>query len=145
MAERRMFAKTIIDSDAFIDMPLSTQALYFHLSMRADDDGFINNPKKIQRMWFFGVVDFDSDKELRVEMHDNWLPLFSEVGSSYYKQIEVSPTDKELNILSDEKVKMDIVLISHDALIGNAKARNDTFLSLLKNSIKEFSVSISDT
>lgn len=44
-----MFAKTIIDSDAFLDMPLSAQALYFHLSMRADDDGFINNPKKIQR------------------------------------------------------------------------------------------------
>ena len=50
MAERRMFAKTIIDSDAFLDMPLSTQALYFHLSMRADDDGFINNPRKIQRV-----------------------------------------------------------------------------------------------
>ena len=57
MAERRMFAKTIIDSDAFIDMPLSTQALYFHLSMRADDDGFINNPKKIQRM--IGASDDD--------------------------------------------------------------------------------------
>lgn len=50
MAERRMFAKTIIDSDAFLDMPLSSQALYFHLSMRADDDGFINNPRKVQRM-----------------------------------------------------------------------------------------------
>ena len=50
MADRRMFAKTIIDSDAFLDMPLSSQALYFHLSMRADDEGFINNPKKIQRM-----------------------------------------------------------------------------------------------
>ena len=50
MAERRMFAKTIIDSDAFLDMPLSTQCLYFHLNMRADDDGFINNPKKIMRM-----------------------------------------------------------------------------------------------
>lgn len=50
MAERRMFAKTIIDSDLFLDMPSSTQCLYFHLSMRADDDGFINNPKKIQRM-----------------------------------------------------------------------------------------------
>ena len=50
MAERRMFAKTIIDSDSFLEMPLSTQALYFHLSMRADDDGFINNPKKILRM-----------------------------------------------------------------------------------------------
>ena len=45
-----MFAKTIVDSDAFLDMPLSTQSLYFHLNMRADDDGFINNPKKIQRM-----------------------------------------------------------------------------------------------
>ena len=50
MAERRMFAKSIIDSDAFLDMPLSAQCLYFHLAMRADDDGFINNPKKIQRM-----------------------------------------------------------------------------------------------
>ena len=57
MAERRMFAKTIIDSDAFMDMPLSTQALYFHLSMRGDDDGFINNPKKIQRM--IGAADDD--------------------------------------------------------------------------------------
>ncbi len=57
MAERRMFAKTIIDSDAFLDMPLSTQSLYFHLSMRADDDGFINNPKKIQRM--IGCADDD--------------------------------------------------------------------------------------
>ena len=57
MAERRMFAKTIVDSDAFLDMPLSTQALYFHLSMRADDDGFINNPKKVQRM--IGAADDD--------------------------------------------------------------------------------------
>ena len=57
MAERRMFAKTIIDSDAFLDMPLSAQALYFHLSMRADDEGFINNPKKIQRM--IGALDDD--------------------------------------------------------------------------------------
>ena len=50
MAERRMFAKTIIDSDMFLDMPLTTQALYFHMAMRADDDGFVNNPKKIIRM-----------------------------------------------------------------------------------------------
>lgn len=57
LAERRMFAKTIIDSDAFLDMPMSTQNLYFHLGMRADDDGFINNPKKIQRM--IGASDDD--------------------------------------------------------------------------------------
>ena len=50
MAERRMFAKTIIDSDAFLDMPTSAQALYFHLAMRADDEGFVNSPRKIMRM-----------------------------------------------------------------------------------------------
>ena len=50
MAEKRMFTQKIVDSDAFLDMPLSTQALYFHLNMMADDDGFVNNPKKIQRM-----------------------------------------------------------------------------------------------
>lgn len=49
MAQKRMFSLTIIDSDTFLDLPLSSQALYFHLSMRADDDGFINNPKRIQR------------------------------------------------------------------------------------------------
>ena len=50
MAERRMFSKSIIDSDAFLEMPLSTQALYFHLSMRADDDGFVSNPRRIMQM-----------------------------------------------------------------------------------------------
>ncbi|HFH0094315.1 TPA: replisome organizer [Enterococcus faecium] len=70
MAERRMFAKTIIDSDAFLDMPLSTQALYFHLSMRADDDGFINNPKKIQRMVGCG------DDDLKLLMVKRFILVF---------------------------------------------------------------------
>ena len=50
MAERRMFAKTIIDSDAFLDMPVSARLLYYDLGMRADDDGFVNAPKKIIRI-----------------------------------------------------------------------------------------------
>ena len=45
-----MFTKKITESDAFLDMPSSTQMLYFHFSMNADDDGFVNNPKKIQKM-----------------------------------------------------------------------------------------------
>lgn len=49
MAERRMFAKTIVTSDAFLDMPLSARCLYFTLGMLADDDGFVNNPKSIMR------------------------------------------------------------------------------------------------
>ncbi len=50
MAERRMFAKTIIDSDAFIDMPVTARLLYYDLGMRADDDGFVNSPRKIMRI-----------------------------------------------------------------------------------------------
>lgn len=50
MAERRMFAKTIIDSDAFLDMPVTARLLYYDLAMRADDDGFINSPRKIMRI-----------------------------------------------------------------------------------------------
>ena len=49
MAERRMFAKTIVLSDAFLDMPLTARCLYFTLGMFADDDGFINSPKGIVR------------------------------------------------------------------------------------------------
>ena len=52
-----MFAKKIVDSDTFLAMPLSTQALYFHLTLRADDDGFIDSPKKIQK--FLGCSDDD--------------------------------------------------------------------------------------
>lgn len=49
MAERRMFAKTIVLSDAFLDMPLSARCLYFTLGMLADDDGFVNSPKSVMR------------------------------------------------------------------------------------------------
>lgn len=49
MAERRMFAKAIVLSDAFLDMPMSARCLYFTLAMLADDDGFINSPKSIMR------------------------------------------------------------------------------------------------
>ena len=50
MAQRRMFSKKVTDTDLFLDMPLSAQALYFHLNMHADDDGFIGNINTIKRM-----------------------------------------------------------------------------------------------
>lgn len=50
MAQRRMFSKTITNSDSFLEMPDSSQNLYFHLSMNADDDGFVDNWKSIMRM-----------------------------------------------------------------------------------------------
>lgn len=57
MAQRRMFSMQIVDTDAFLDMPLSAQALYFHLGMRADDDGFVSNARRIQRL--IGAADDD--------------------------------------------------------------------------------------
>ena len=57
MAERRMMSKSIIKSDTFIDMPATTQNLYFHMLLDADDDGFINSPKSIMRM--IGAKDDD--------------------------------------------------------------------------------------
>lgn len=50
MAERRMFAKSIIESDLFLDMPISARLLYYDLGMRGDDDGFVNSPKRIMRV-----------------------------------------------------------------------------------------------
>lgn len=57
MARRRMFSLDIVDTDRFLDLPTSTQALYFHLGMKADDDGFVGNPKRIART--IGASDVD--------------------------------------------------------------------------------------
>lgn len=73
MAERRMFSQKIVDSDVFLDMPLSAQALYFHLCMRADDDGFINNTRKIQRMIAA------SDDDLKLLIAKRFLIAFKDV------------------------------------------------------------------
>lgn len=58
MAERRMMSKKIIHSDAFLDLPSTTQNLYFHLLLEADDEGFVNSPKRIQRT--IGASDIDA-------------------------------------------------------------------------------------
>ena len=50
MAEKRMYSKKITETDDFLSLPLSTQALYFHLGMNADDDGFVSSPVKVMRM-----------------------------------------------------------------------------------------------
>lgn len=59
MAERRMISKKITDTDAFLDMPLSTQALYFHFIQNADDDGFVGNPNSIIRKIGANKNDYD--------------------------------------------------------------------------------------
>ncbi len=57
MANKRMFSKDVVERDAFLDLPLSAQALYFHLAMTADDEGFIGNPQRIRGMLGVAVED----------------------------------------------------------------------------------------
>ena len=105
MAERRMFAKTIIDSDAFLDMPMSTQALYFHLSMRADDDGFINNPKRIQRM--IGA----SDDDLKLLIAKAFLIIFESgvVVIKHWKIHNYIQSDRyKPTVYAEEKSLLDV-------------------------------------
>lgn len=57
MANRRMFSLDVVDTDRFLDMSASAQALYFHLGMRADDDGFVSSPRKIAKASNCGLDD----------------------------------------------------------------------------------------
>lgn len=70
MANKRMIRKDVIDTDAFLDMPLSTQCLYFHLNLRADDDGFVGNPKRIAAL--IGA----SEDDLKLLIAKNFVILF---------------------------------------------------------------------
>lgn len=102
MAERRMFAKTIIDSDAFLEMPLSTQCLYFHLNMRADDDGFVNNPKRIQRM--IGA----SDDDLKLLVMKSFVLMFESgiIVIKHWKINNYLQNDRHKKTVYQEEMKM---------------------------------------
>lgn len=156
MAERRMFAKTIIDSDLFLDMPSSTQCLYFHLSMRADDDGFINNPKKIQRM--VG----GSDDDLKLLIAKNFLiPFESGVVvikhwkiHNYIQKDRYKPTlyQQELEQLEVDRsknyqIKLENSKCIHDVYIPDTSGiplvdKTDTQVRLGKDSIDKNNIDI---
>ena len=92
-------------------------------------------PKKIQRMWFFGIVEFD--KELRLKMNEDWTPIYSG-GEAYYRSVERYPVDKEMNQIGDKKYPISLTLMSFEALWKDAKARNETFLHILRESIQKY-------
>lgn len=72
MANRRMFSLDVVDTDRFLEMPLTAQCLYFHLGMRADDDGFIDSPKRILR--YIG----SNDDDLRILLTKGYLIPFED-------------------------------------------------------------------
>ena len=136
-----MFTMQIVDSDAFLDMPLSTQALYFHLNMRADDDGFVNNPKKILRM--IGA----SDDDLRILLLKRFVIGFEEKGvivikhwrmNNYLRKDRYHPTQyqDELHTLG---IKDNGSYTEQERLLSTSGIPNDnqlvTEISIDKNSI----------
>jgi hypothetical protein len=84
MAEKRMFSKQVISSDAFLDMPATVQVLYFHLSMMADDDGFIDSPRSVMRS--IGAAKEDMDMLLK----NKYIIFFQEEGVFVIRHWNVS-------------------------------------------------------
>jgi hypothetical protein len=105
MAERRMFTDKVVGSDAFTEMPATTQLLYFHLGMNADDDGFINNPKKVARSIGSSVKDLELLVEKRflirfpsgVVVIKHWL-MANNIRKDRYKPTEYQEEFSQLYI-----------------------------------------------
>ena len=98
-----MFSQQITDSDAFLDMPLSTQALYFHLGMSADDDGFLNNPKRIMRL--IGA----NDDDLKLLIAKNFVIAFDSgiMVIKHWKINNYIPKDRYTpTVYSEEKAML---------------------------------------
>lgn len=123
MAERRMFAKKIVESDSFLDMPSNSQALYFHLCMNADDDGFINNPKKIQRMVGCNEDDYRCliDKKFIITFDSGIIVIKHWKMHNYIQSDRYRPTDYQdeiamLNIKKNKAYtfKEDNVVVAED-------------------------------
>ena len=140
MAERRMFAKTIIDSDAFLDMPLSSQALYFHLGMRADDEGFINSPRKIMRMVgaseddmkILTAKNFVIPFQSGVVVIKHWR-LHNYIQKDRYKETVYQEERKMLSVKDNNVYTLDTTCIQTDV-------RMDTQDSIGKDSIGKDSI-----
>ena len=142
MAERRMFAKSIIDSDAFLDMPISARLLYYDLSMRADDDGFVNAPKKIMK--FIGasmddmniliarkfIISFDDG----VVVIKHWR-IHNYIQNDRYKETNYKDHKKELCLDENKAYK----LLKNNECIQNVYML-DTQVRLGKDSIGKYSI-----
>lgn len=105
MAERRMFAKKIIESDSFTSLPASTQMLYIHLCMYADDDGFVNNTTFLIRGLNASQKDFDTLCEKKyIISFDNGVSVITHWKiHNYIQKDRYKPT-----ICSEEKSKLQL-------------------------------------
>lgn len=147
MAEKRMFAKSIVLSDAFLDMPLSARCLYFTFGMLADDDGFVGSPKAIMRQCGASqddlavliskryVLAFESGviviKHWRV---NNYLRQDRHIQTTYIEELQSLSTDPKgayieadispLGIPSDNQVTTTCQATGIPSIVENSKEEN---------------------
>lgn len=124
MASKRMINLSVIDTDAFLEMPLSTQALYFHLNLRADDDGFVGSPKIICRT--VGA----SDDDLKLLIAKRFIIIFED-GVIVIKHWRMHNTlsvnrYKETNYTEDKALLK--LKINNSYTLGDGKIIDDSRL-----------------
>ncbi|RKI42433.1 hypothetical protein D7V86_05985 [bacterium D16-51] len=120
MASRRMFSLDVVDTDSFLEMPLTAQCLYFHMGMRADDDGFIDSPKRMLR--YIG----SNDDDLRILLSKGYLIPFEDgviVIKDWLKNNWVRP-DRKKNTRYTEKLAL--LAVEDDSYILDLSAANQT-------------------
>lgn len=102
MADRRMFNKKLTECDDFLDMPKSSQCLYFHFCMEADDEGFVNNPKKIMRS--VGV----SEDDFKILLAKNYILHFESgiIVIRHWKIHNLIRSDRFTPTIHQEEKKM---------------------------------------
>ena len=114
MANRRMFSLDVVDTDKFLDMPATSQNLYFHLGMRADDDGFVSSPKKITKLVNCGnddlnvlisrgyVIPFDDGVIVIADWNiNNWIRPDRKHGSRFCEHLSMLQNNNGVYQLTD--------------------------------------------
>lgn len=138
MADRRMISKKITDTDAFLEMPLSTQCLYFHLIQNADDDGFVGNPNTICRK--IGANKNDLDllivKKFIIPFESGVIVIKHWKIHNYIQNDRYTPTT-----YTDEKEQLILKENKSYSIKDNISGYNlDTQYSIGKDSIDKYSI-----
>lgn len=119
MANRRMFSLDVVDTDKFLDMPATSQNLYFHLGMRADDDGFVSSPKKITKLVNCGDDDLKvlASRGFIIEMGDGIVVIKHWKQNNYIQNDRYKPTiyqkQFDLLVVNDGVYELDTGCIQH--------------------------------
>ena len=124
MAKKRMFSLSVIDTDAFLEMPCSTQALYFHLCMRADDDGFVASPKIITRT--IGA----SEDDFKLLIAKRFVILFDDgvIVIKHWRMHNTISRDRYIETAYTEDKKMLRIKPNNAYTLGDGEELDDTKL-----------------